>query len=99
MTHGEWIDDGGLLDQVEIEYWLPPRSGRGIPPPTKTPRCSNMPPSCWSGSRSKARAISIVWSRPAPEVVYNNNRRAILALEKDTPGERVFADAFKAWKQ
>ncbi|MEA2987554.1 MAG: hypothetical protein QOG83_265, partial [Alphaproteobacteria bacterium] len=32
-------------------------------------------------------------------VVYNNNRRAILALEKGTPGERVFADAFKAWRQ
>ena len=32
-------------------------------------------------------------------VVYNNNRRAILAMEKGTPGERVLADAFKAWKQ
>jgi hypothetical protein len=32
-------------------------------------------------------------------VVYNNNRRAILAMEKGTPGERVFADAFKAWEQ
>src|SRR5262249_39198457 len=32
-------------------------------------------------------------------VVYNNNRRAILALEKGTPGERVFADPLKAWKQ
>ena len=32
-------------------------------------------------------------------VVYNNNRRAILAMEKGTPGERVFADAFKAWNQ
>lgn len=32
-------------------------------------------------------------------VVHNNNRRAILAMEKGTPGERVFADAFKAWKQ
>jgi TonB family protein len=32
-------------------------------------------------------------------VVYNNNRRAILSMEKGTPGERVFADAFKAWKQ
>jgi hypothetical protein len=32
-------------------------------------------------------------------VVYSNNRRAILAMEKGTPGERVFADAFKAWKQ
>ena len=30
-------------------------------------------------------------------VVYNNNRRAILAMEKGTPGERAFADAFKAW--
>jgi hypothetical protein len=32
-------------------------------------------------------------------VVYNNSRRAILAMEKGTPGERAFADAFKAWKQ
>jgi hypothetical protein len=32
-------------------------------------------------------------------LVYANNRRAILALEKGTPGERVFAEAFKAWKQ
>jgi hypothetical protein len=32
-------------------------------------------------------------------VVYSNNRRAILALEKGTPGERAFADAFKAWRQ
>jgi hypothetical protein len=32
-------------------------------------------------------------------VVYNNNRRAILALEKGTPGDRAFTEAFKAWKQ
>ena len=32
-------------------------------------------------------------------VVYNNNRRAILAMEKGSPGERAFADAFEAWKQ
>src|SRR5712671_2859582 len=32
-------------------------------------------------------------------VVYGNNRRAILALEKGTPGERAFEEAFKAWKQ
>jgi hypothetical protein len=32
-------------------------------------------------------------------VVYSNHRRAILAIEKGTPGERVFADAFKAWEQ
>jgi hypothetical protein len=32
-------------------------------------------------------------------VVYNNNRRAILAMEKGSPGERAFADAFEAWKK
>lgn len=32
-------------------------------------------------------------------VVYNNNRRAILAMQKGTPGERAFTDAFNAWKQ
>jgi len=32
-------------------------------------------------------------------VVYNNNRRAILALEKGTPGERAFAEAFQTWRQ
>jgi hypothetical protein len=32
-------------------------------------------------------------------VVYNNNRRAILAMEKGAPGDRAFAEAFKAWKQ
>jgi len=30
-------------------------------------------------------------------VVYSNNRRAILAMEKGTPGERAFAEAFKVW--
>jgi hypothetical protein len=32
-------------------------------------------------------------------VVYNNNRRAILSMEKGAPGERAFADAFEAWRQ
>jgi hypothetical protein len=32
-------------------------------------------------------------------IVYNNNRRAILALEKGTPGERAFAEAFRVWRQ
>jgi hypothetical protein len=32
-------------------------------------------------------------------LVYSNNRRAILAMEKGSPGERAFADAFEAWKQ
>jgi hypothetical protein len=30
-------------------------------------------------------------------VVYNNGSRAILAMEKGTPGERAFAEAFAAW--
>ncbi|MCC6888318.1 MAG: hypothetical protein IT536_07285 [Hyphomicrobiales bacterium] len=32
-------------------------------------------------------------------VIYSNKRRAILAVEKGTPGERVFAEAFAAWRQ
>ena len=30
-------------------------------------------------------------------IVYNNGRRAILAIEKGVPGERAFAEAFAAW--
>jgi hypothetical protein len=32
-------------------------------------------------------------------LVYSNKRRAILAIEKGTPGERAFAEAFAAWRQ
>jgi hypothetical protein len=32
-------------------------------------------------------------------IVYNNNRRAILAMEKGTPGEKAFNEAFASWKQ
>ena len=32
-------------------------------------------------------------------IVYNNNRRAILALEKGTPGEHAFNEAFASWRQ
>lgn len=32
-------------------------------------------------------------------MVYANNRRAILAMEKGTPGERAFNEAFAAWGQ
>jgi hypothetical protein len=32
-------------------------------------------------------------------VVYNNGRRAIVAVEKGNPGERAFNDAFAAWGQ
>jgi hypothetical protein len=47
------------------------------------------------------RNIQLLKERPWFDIplVYNNNKRAILALEKGTPGERVFADAFAAWKQ
>ena len=30
-------------------------------------------------------------------VLYNDNRRAIIAIEKGNPGDRAFADAFAAW--
>jgi hypothetical protein len=32
-------------------------------------------------------------------VVYGNKRRAILAVEKGTPGDRAFTEAFAAWRQ
>ena len=32
-------------------------------------------------------------------IVYNNGRRAILAIEKGNPGERAFNDAFAAWSR
>ncbi len=32
-------------------------------------------------------------------MVYNNGRKAILAVEKGNPGERAFNDAFTTWKQ
>jgi hypothetical protein len=32
-------------------------------------------------------------------VAYNNGRRAIIAVEKGNPGERAFAEAFRAWEQ
>jgi hypothetical protein len=32
-------------------------------------------------------------------IVYENGRRAILAVEKGAPGDRAFGDAFAAWQQ
>jgi hypothetical protein len=32
-------------------------------------------------------------------IIYNNNRRAILAVEKGSPGEQAFSQAFAAWNQ
>jgi hypothetical protein len=54
-----------------------------------------------SADADKERNVALLKERAWLDipVVYNNNRRAILALEKGTPGERVFAEAFKVWKQ
>jgi hypothetical protein len=30
-------------------------------------------------------------------IVYTSSKRAILALEKGTPGQRAFEEAFRAW--
>ena len=47
------------------------------------------------------RNVQLLKERPWFDIliVYNNNSRAILTLEKGPPGERAFADAFKAWGQ
>jgi hypothetical protein len=47
------------------------------------------------------RNIALLKERPWFDIpiVYNNNKRAILAVEKGVPGERAFEDAFKAWGQ
>jgi hypothetical protein len=47
------------------------------------------------------RNLELLKERPWFDVpvVYNDGRRAILAVEKGTPGERAFATAFAAWKQ
>jgi hypothetical protein len=47
------------------------------------------------------RNIQLLKARPWFDIliVYNNNSRAILTMEKGPPGERAFADAFKAWGQ
>ena len=54
-----------------------------------------------SADADRERNVQLLKERPWFDipVVYTNNRRAILALEKGTPGERAFADAFKAWGQ
>jgi hypothetical protein len=47
----------------------------------------------------KQRNIALLKERPWFDIpiVYNSGKRAILAIEKGTPGERAFADAFRAW--
>ena len=47
------------------------------------------------------RNIQLLKDRPWFDIpiVYTNGGRAILALEKGTPGDRAFADAFAAWEK
>jgi hypothetical protein len=49
----------------------------------------------------KDRNTQLLKERPWFDIpiVYTNNRRAILAMEKGTPGERAFAQAFAAWEK
>jgi hypothetical protein len=53
-----------------------------------------------AGSPSSVRNMQLLKERAWFDipVVYGNSRRAILAMEKGIPGERVFADAFEAWQ-
>ena len=54
-----------------------------------------------SGEGEAQHNIQLLKERPWFDipVVYANGRRAILAVEKGTPGERAFAEAFKTWGQ
>lgn len=49
----------------------------------------------------KSRNIQLLKERSWFDIllVFNNQRRAILAIEKGAPGERAFGDAFAAWGQ
>jgi hypothetical protein len=47
------------------------------------------------------RNIQVLKERTSLDIpmVYGNGKRAILSLEKGSPGERAFRDAFAAWRQ
>jgi hypothetical protein len=49
----------------------------------------------------KSRNIQLLKERSWFDIllVFNNQRRAILAIEKGSPGERAFGEAFTAWGQ
>jgi hypothetical protein len=53
-----------------------------------------------SSEADRQRNLQLLKERPWFDVpiVYTNQRRAILAIEKGSPGERAFADAFSVWK-
>ena len=48
---------------------------------------------------AKERNIAMLKERDWFEIpiVYTSGKRAILAMEKGTPGQRAFAEAFRAW--
>jgi hypothetical protein len=50
---------------------------------------------------NRERNIQLLKDRPWIDIpiVYTNNRRAILALEKGATGEQAFQQAFAAWKE
>ncbi len=54
-----------------------------------------------SGEGDAQHNIQLLKEKPWFDIpiVYTNGRRAILAVEKGTPGERAFAEAFAAWGQ
>jgi len=54
-----------------------------------------------TGEGEIQRNVALLKERPWFDIpiVYANNRRAILAIEKGTPGERAFNEAFAAWGQ
>ena len=83
---------GVLLSRARSTGRLPPGQWH----PTQAAVTDALKPNCFTSS-SMSPICSPRWF-DIP-VVYNNNRRAILAIEKGTPGEGAFADAFKAWKQ
>lgn len=47
------------------------------------------------------RNVQLLKDRPllSIPIIYSNNQHALLSLEKGVPGDRVFAEAFTAWKQ
>src|SRR5262245_9816438 len=86
---------GILMKQAEQSRW-PPLSGLAVKVTTGFFLIGRS-----STEADRERNVQLLKDRAWFDipVVYNNNRRAILALEKGTPGERAFAEAFQTWRQ
>jgi hypothetical protein len=54
-----------------------------------------------SGDAERQRNIQLLKERSWFDIpiVYGDGQRALVAIEKGTPGERAFAEAFAAWGQ